>query len=406
MYAIMNGKKGKTSRGDSGPPKSVAAKYSGADKDAPESKGKELKGGRWGSKGDSSKNKKKLKKALIAFMEPTKRKGAGCIVINEEGYVLLGNRADTGMLSTVGGTVDPGENYKAAAIRELKEESGLKAKEIEKCHEGVYGNWCNQTFVVTKYSGTIMPNGEMNNLKFYPFVDIPWHNLTDYARDSLHCYINKKLKKSTNIKDMITCEDLKKNLMAGMGSSSDIVFNAPHHDCLSLVGNGVFRMIRDAVLDLEPEHFRDFHVDTYNVSVRKHVDGTYSGRISDGLKQVHQFTNKNIPSLATDLMSLFEWYLPEDEAELELLDDHHLTDDIIHSGLEELVNNYKKHQVANVYTEMETIREEMRQGHAVDLQQAEKKIMQLFDKLEASIIETADKHNNFCLLYTSPSPRD
>ena len=42
---------------------------------------------------------------------------------------------------------------------------------------------------------------------------------------------------------------------------------------------------------------------------------------------------------------------------------------------------------------METIREQMRNGMAVDLQQVESRIMRLFDKLEEAVHEVTGKHN-------------
>jgi hypothetical protein len=93
-------------------------------------------------------------------------------------------------------------------------------------------------------------------------------------------------------------------------------------------------------------------------------------------------------------MSVFEWYLPEDEPELMVLDDGVLEDNAIEGGIQELIDNYKRHNIANIYEEMENIREEIRNGNAVDLMQVEKKIMQLFDKLEEYIKEVASKHND------------
>jgi hypothetical protein len=43
---------------------------------------------------------------------------------------------------------------------------------------------------------------------------------------------------------------------------------------------------------------------------------------------------------------------------------------------------------------METIRETMRNGMAVDLQQVEGRIMKLFDKLESAVHDMSGKHNH------------
>ena len=89
----------------------------------------------------------------------------------------------------------------------------------------------------------------------------------------------------------------------------------------------------------------------------------------------------------------FEWYLPEDEGELEVMDDEKLDDVAIEGGMNSLIDKYRQHNIVNIYAEMENIREEIRHGMAVDLQQVEQKMMQLFDKLESTVLSHADQHN-------------
>ena len=92
-------------------------------------------------------------------------------------------------------------------------------------------------------------------------------------------------------------------------------------------------------------------------------------------------------------MSVFEWYSDEDEHVFDILDEENLPDDVIAGGLEHLSDNYKRHNLANIYTEMENIRGEIRNGMAIDLQQVEHKIMGLFDKLEEAVHTVSEKHN-------------
>ena len=87
-------------------------------------------------------------------------------------------------------------------------------------------------------------------------------------------------------------------------------------------------------------------------------------------------------------MSVFEWYLPEDADVLDFV-----SDEAIKGGLQHLVENYKRHNLGEIYQEMETIREHIRNGVAVDLQQVEAKILKLFDRLEESTKELSSKHN-------------
>jgi hypothetical protein len=132
----------------------------------------------------------------------------------------------------------------------------------------------------------------------------------------------------------------------------------------------------------------------YTVHIRKHANDVYSGRIDDGLKTIHQFVNRSLPALTGELMSVFEWYLPEDTKKFEVHDEEVLSDETITTGISKLVHNYRTKNLADIYDEMENIREEIRNGNAIDLQQAEQKIMKLFDKLETSLRETQDKHDS------------
>ena len=93
-------------------------------------------------------------------------------------------------------------------------------------------------------------------------------------------------------------------------------------------------------------------------------------------------------------MSVFEWYLPEDMPDLDIEEDDKLPDAILHSGIEKMLHNYRNYNLADIYDEMESIREEVRQGVAVDLQQIEDRMGKLIDKLESKLDDMSDKHNS------------
>jgi len=409
MMAIVHGKdKGKTSARGDRVPASVAGKYAsgGSDSSAPESKGKEHEGGKWGEKGhakaktktnkDKLERKKKkahLRKALEKYIIEQKRQGAGCLVINSDGHILLGKRSDNGMWATPGGHVDPGENFEEAARRELREEAGIVAKDCVELNSGMYRGYDTKQFMVTSYRGKLKGNGEMLGLQFFDPYNIPWSELTDYTRDALCVAIKEKLSKSKKLKDMVAYEELEKNIIRSGSAPHNTVYEVTHGDALRLIGNGTFRMLRDAVKDMGDEDFRELKVDDYTLHIRRHVSDVYSGRITDGLKQVHQFTNKSLPAVSAELMSVFEWYLPEDEKELEIVDEADLDGGVIEGGLGELIDNYKRHNIVNIYTEMENIREELRHGMTVDIQQVEQRMMKLFDRLESTLLTVVDKHN-------------
>ena len=392
MQALAHGAKFDHERGT--PPSSVASKYSSPGKSAPEQSG-ENKGGSWKKKGKKSKDKKKSKKELkkTFFDEYYRKQGAGVIVVNDKGHVLLGESTDNkGQYQTPGGHVDEGESFAQAAARELTEEAGIVAGELHEVAHYKDDCYDSKAYVTYEYSGTLKDSNELKNLKFYSLDEALSKPMRHCSMLGLQDYAKSALKKSNKLTDMITLEKLEKAVLRG-ADQRQVVYDVTHGDALRLVGNGCFRMLSKIVTTMGDEDFRDVKIDTYTLSLRKHNNDVYSGRISDGHKVIHQFTNKSLPQLCADVMSVFEWYSDEDEHVFDILDQENLSDDAIHGGLDHLSDNYKKHNLANIYSEMENIRGEIRNGVAVDLQQVEHKIMSLFDKLEEAIHDVADKHN-------------
>ena len=56
------------------------------------------------------------------------RVGAGVIVLDSRGWILLEKRSDCGMWGLPGGRIEPGESVTEAAVREVKEETGLNVE--------------------------------------------------------------------------------------------------------------------------------------------------------------------------------------------------------------------------------------------------------------------------------------
>ena len=102
-------------------------------------------------------------------------------------------------------------------------------------------------------------------------------------------FIGSRFGKS--LQGMVALEVLEKNIIRQRG---DAVMEVTHGDALKLIGNGMFRRIREAVKDMKDEDFKDFQIDTHTVSIRRHMSDVYSGRVSDGHKVVYQFTNKSL----------------------------------------------------------------------------------------------------------------
>ena len=108
------------------------------------------------------------------------------VVFNEKGEVLLEERADDGYFDFPGGGIDLKETGDEAAKRELFEETGLIAEELEffKVYTGevtyykyfngdeIYG--VDLVYLCKKYSGTTKPQlKEVKNLKFYSLKALP-----------------------------------------------------------------------------------------------------------------------------------------------------------------------------------------------------------------------------------------
>lgn len=405
MHAIAEGKNPPHQRGT--PPKRIAEKYTGhSTKGLPEQSG-ENRGGTWGAKQhakarvetkrqkakakNKGKSKKKLKKSFEDFY---KGKGAGAVVVDKIGRVLIGKQSD-GQFATPGGHVDGKETYEAAVLRELQEESGLCGSNPEKLCNGKFEGNTAQTFLITDYSGRVAPDSkEFKSMKFMDLNEIPYDNMRPCSLHGIKSYLDKKMKVRKTLKSMLAMERLEKNIIRSKG---DAVMEVTHGDSLRLIGNGAFRFLRKQVDGMEDEEFKDIDLADKKIHIRKHMNDVYSGRVYDGHKMIYQFQNKSLPALTAAIMSVFEWYLPEDEPELELLDDGELSDDVIHGGLSTLLDNYKRHNLANIYDEMQNVRSEIRDGNVVDLIEVEKRIMKLFDKLEQTIKVVAGKHNKLAI---------
>ena len=104
------------------------------------------------------------------------------ILFNEKGQVLLEERSDDGYFDFPGGGIDLKESAEDAARRELLEETGLFAKELElfKVYSGeithyvyfngdeIYG--VDLVYICKKYEGELKP--QIEEVKNLLFVDI------------------------------------------------------------------------------------------------------------------------------------------------------------------------------------------------------------------------------------------
>lgn len=81
------------------------------------------------------------------------RPGAGVILFDPEGRILLMRRSDDGTWGIPGGAVEPGETWTAAAVRECREETGWHAR-----IDGLLGIYSDPSTQVHRY-----PNGAVEH---------------------------------------------------------------------------------------------------------------------------------------------------------------------------------------------------------------------------------------------------
>ena len=140
----------------------------------------------------------------IVGHRPLIQVGAGIIVEDRQGRVLLQLRSDNHCWSYCGGSIEIDERVEDAAKRELFEETGLIAGELE-----LFGVWSGPelhyvypngdevsnvdiVFLCRDFSGELKPQaGEVELLRFFAPDEIP-ENLSPPIRPALSKWMERK----------------------------------------------------------------------------------------------------------------------------------------------------------------------------------------------------------------------
>ncbi len=129
--------------------------------------------------------------------------GVGVVVVNSEGCILLERRSDNGLWGLPGGAIEAGESVRQAALREIREETGLEIRIT-----GLVGVYSEPAERIVTYpdngdvahlvdvalaaevvSGKLTLSAESLELRFFHPDSLPWE-IVPPARQPLQDFID------------------------------------------------------------------------------------------------------------------------------------------------------------------------------------------------------------------------
>ncbi|MCM3633540.1 NUDIX hydrolase [Paenibacillus camelliae] len=109
-----------------------------------------------------------------------------CVLLIRDGTLLLEKRTDNGLWGLPGGSLEPGETMEEVAVRELYEETGLRAKSLELMNvfsgEDLYYKYPHgdevynvvAAYICNEFDGSIKKDHrEVDEIKFFNINNIP-----------------------------------------------------------------------------------------------------------------------------------------------------------------------------------------------------------------------------------------
>ena len=113
---------------------------------------------------------------------------AGAVVRDTSGRVLLvlrANEPSRGMWSIPGGRIEPGESARAAAVREVREETGLDVEVGELLYAAEIGPYYIEDFAAVLVGGTLAAGDDALDARFFTLDEVRALPLASSLREAL-----------------------------------------------------------------------------------------------------------------------------------------------------------------------------------------------------------------------------